>query len=152
MFARIAAVLRGDDSVKTAAPDPATEARFGTVCLMIEAACMDGHFDADERTQIALTLSDRFDLTGPEIETLMEEARNAAAEAMGVHPFAKRIRDHLPVEERAGVIEMMWSVALADGQLDPLEDQLIRRVAALIGVTDRERGDARKRAEAARTA
>ena len=113
---------------------------------MIEAAAMDGEFGADERTQIALTLSERYGLSGDEIQKLMDDARSAAAEASGVHPFAKRIRDHVDVEERGEVIEMMWSVAYADGVLDPLEDQLIRRVAGLIGVSDRERGEAKKRA------
>jgi uncharacterized tellurite resistance protein B-like protein len=44
---------------------------------------------------------------------------------------------------------MLWQVAYADGVLDPEEDLLIRRVAGLIHVTDRERVLARQRALAA---
>ena len=47
-------------------------------------------------------------------------------------------------EERVGMVEMLWEVAYADGVLDPEEDLLIRRVAGLIHVTDRERVVARQ--------
>ena len=43
------------------------------------------------------------------------------------------------------VIEMLWDVAYADGVLDPEEDLLIRKIAGLIAVTDRERVLARNR-------
>ena len=46
--------------------------------------------------------------------------------------------------QRVEVIEMLWEVAYADGVLDPEEDLLIRRVAGLIHVTDRERVVARQ--------
>jgi DNA polymerase-3 subunit gamma/tau len=44
------------------------------------------------------------------------------------------------------IIEMLWRVAYADGELDPHEDALIRQLAGLIHVTDRERAFARQRA------
>ena len=43
------------------------------------------------------------------------------------------------------MIEMLWEVAFADGRLDHFESNLIRRVGGLIFVSDRDRGDARKR-------
>jgi uncharacterized tellurite resistance protein B-like protein len=39
----------------------------------------------------------------------------------------------------------LWEVAYADGVLDPEEDLLIRRIAGLIHVTDRERVLAKQR-------
>ena len=48
------------------------------------------------------------------------------------------------------VIEMLWDVAYADGVLDPEEDLLIRRIAGLIYVDDRERVMARQRVLARR--
>jgi uncharacterized tellurite resistance protein B-like protein len=52
--------------------------------------------------------------------------------------------------ERIQLIEMLWEVAYADGVLDPEEDLLIRRVAGLIAVEDRERVLARQRVAARR--
>jgi uncharacterized tellurite resistance protein B-like protein len=43
------------------------------------------------------------------------------------------------------MIEMLWEVVYADGNVDHLEANLLRRVAGLLYVTDRESGEARKR-------
>ena len=40
---------------------------------------------------------------------------------------------------------MLWEVAYADGVLHDYEANLMRRVGGLIYVTDRDRGDARRR-------
>ena len=55
----------------------------------------------------------------------------------------------MSIEERTEIIEMMWSVAYSDGVLDPHEDMLLRQIAGLIHVPDKERGQARQRALAA---
>jgi uncharacterized tellurite resistance protein B-like protein len=52
----------------------------------------------------------------------------------------------LSPEERIGIVEMMWTVAYSDGILDPHEDMLLRQIAGLIHVPDKERGLARQRA------
>ena len=41
---------------------------------------------------------------------------------------------------------MLWTVAYADGVLDPEEDMLVRQIAGLIHVPDKERGLGRQRA------
>ena len=43
------------------------------------------------------------------------------------------------------MIEMLWEVAFADGKADHYEKNLISRVAGLIFVSDKDRGEARKR-------
>ena len=52
----------------------------------------------------------------------------------------------MSAEQRAEIIEMLWKVAYSDGVLDPYEDALVRQIAGLIHVPDRERGLARRRA------
>jgi uncharacterized tellurite resistance protein B-like protein len=46
---------------------------------------------------------------------------------------------------------MLWEVAYADGNVDDYEANLVRRVAGLLYVPDRDSGAARKRVENART-
>ena len=45
---------------------------------------------------------------------------------------------------------MLWDVAYADGELHDLEASLLRRIGGLLYVSDRERGEARKRVLARR--
>ncbi len=47
--------------------------------------------------------------------------------------------------ERIELIEMLWEVAYADGVVHDYEHNLLRRIAGLIYVTDRDRGLARNR-------
>ena len=49
------------------------------------------------------------------------------------------------MEERIELIEMIWEVVYADGELHDYEANLLRRLGGLLYVSDRERGDARKR-------
>ena len=45
-------------------------------------------------------------------------------------------------------MEALWSVALADGLRDAHEDQILRMVSKLLGLSDIESSLARQRAEA----
>jgi len=45
------------------------------------------------------------------------------------------------------VIGALWQVALADGDRDTQEDTLMRMVANLLGVTDRDSNIARQRVQ-----
>jgi uncharacterized tellurite resistance protein B-like protein len=50
----------------------------------------------------------------------------------------------VPYEEREGVVEALWRVAATDG-INADEHSLLRLVANLLGVTDRDSGLARQR-------
>jgi uncharacterized tellurite resistance protein B-like protein len=60
----------------------------------------------------------------------------------------RAIVDRFDEAERVGMIEMLWEVVYADGRVDDYEANLLRRVGGLIYVSDRDRGEARKRVEA----
>ena len=50
-----------------------------------------------------------------------------------------------PYEERNQVVESLWEIALADGDRDHEEDALMRLVAPMLGVNDRDSALARQR-------
>lgn len=114
--------------------------------LLIEAAMLDGHFHDTERTRVSSLLSERFDLDQSETDALMEAAEAAAAERIELSTITRTVRDHFDSQERVKMMEMLWHVVYADGELDAFESNMMRRVAGLLYVTDRESGDARKRA------
>lgn len=120
------------------------ELQLATAALLVEAACMDGHFDDQERRTIASLLETRFGLDGADVEALIEDGRRAA-ETSQLYAFTRIAKDRFSEEERIQMIEMLWEVAYADGILHDYEANLVRRVAGLIYVTDRDSGEARKR-------
>jgi uncharacterized tellurite resistance protein B-like protein len=132
-----------------AAPAPAEggdELALAVAALLIEAARMDDSFDAAERAAIGRLLAEKFHLPPDDVQALIAEAEHAVRHSTQVYPFTRQICARLEPEARAHIIEMLWEVAYADGVLDPHEDMLLRRVAGLIAVSDRERMVARRRA------
>ncbi len=122
------------------------ELKVAVAALLVEAGRMDQDFKESERKTIAALLADRFEMTAEETEALIRKADKKVDNTEQYFPFTRDINSQMSSEERIHVIEMLWSVAYADGQLDPYEDALIRQIAGLIHVTDRDRMQARKRA------
>jgi uncharacterized tellurite resistance protein B-like protein len=138
LLARLAA---GDDSRM-----PPDDERLALAALMVRAARADGEFETTERGAILDALAARHGLDGPAAEALLTEAEEAEAQAPDTVRFTRLIKKAVPYEERAGVIEALWRVALADGRRDAREDALLRQLAPLLGVSDQDSARARQRA------
>lgn len=123
----------------------ASELQIAAAALMVEAAKLDGAFEAVERDRIAALLRDRFDIDAAATETLIAAADEETELAGGLYGFTSEIRRNFDHAERVSMIEMLWEVAYADGELHDFEANLLRRVAGLLYVTDKESGEARKR-------
>jgi uncharacterized tellurite resistance protein B-like protein len=119
--------------------------RIAVAALLVEAAHIDDSFAASERAAIGRLLERRFGLSAASARQLLATAEEVADRSAQLFRFTRIINDRLSAEQRVEVIEMMWEVAYADGDLDALEDTLLRRVGGLIYVPDRERGEARQR-------
>ncbi|MEM6277182.1 MAG: TerB family tellurite resistance protein [Pseudomonadota bacterium] len=133
-------------------PEPDTlddgDARLALTALLVRVAKSDGDYDAEERTRILSIAAKRYGLASGAAEALVKDAETLEAEAPDTVRFTRAIKDAVPYEERTGVIEALWSVVLADGVRDDEENALLRLVANLLGVNDRDSALARQAAEA----
>jgi uncharacterized tellurite resistance protein B-like protein len=121
------------------------ELQLAAAALLVEAACLDGHYgDAEQRTIDGL-LRQQFGLNEAEARTLHDLALTEQSEANQLLGFTRVIKDRYSPEERIELIEMAWEVAYADGELHAHEANLLRRLGGLLYVSDRDRGEARKR-------
>jgi uncharacterized tellurite resistance protein B-like protein len=77
---------------------------------------------------------------------LRAEAEAAEAHAPDTVRFTRVLKEAVPYDDRAALIEALWSVALADGERAADEDRLMRMIAPLLGVSDRDSALARQRA------
>ena len=119
---------------------------FSVAALLIEAGRMDGTFDASERAIIERLLAVKFGLEPDEVQSTVDAAQKRVEHSAQYYPFTREICTRLSREDKAEVIEMLWKVALSDGVIDPYEDALLRQIAGLIHVPDRDRSLARQRA------
>ncbi len=145
MIAKLKAMLSMNKPTAAVGRHGADEVQLATAVLMVEAARLDSDFDEKERRTIKILLTERFALDEEEGAYLIEVATTAADDSNQLYEFARKIKDQFSPEERIQMIEMLWEVAYADGALHDYEASLLRRVAGLIYVADRDSGLARKR-------
>jgi uncharacterized tellurite resistance protein B-like protein len=113
--------------------------------LLIEAAHMDGDFTDEEQKAIQKILINFMELTPFDADQMIVDATIIKSKSNQILPYTKAIKKHYGDEGKFRVIEMLWEVVYSDGVLHAFEDNLMRRVGALIYVPDRERGIAKKR-------
>lgn len=142
----------GDLLRRLTQPEPETlpdeDARRALGALLVRIARSDGHYAEEEVRRIDRILSARYALSPFEATALRREAEALEGEAPDTVRFTRAIKDAVPYEEREAVIEALWEVVLADGERDHEEDALLRLVANLLGVNDRDSNLARQRVEA----
>jgi uncharacterized tellurite resistance protein B-like protein len=124
------------------ADDPA----FALAVLLIETARSDDRVEMRERRIIERALARRFGLSPWQVTELVGAAEKGALQATDLFRFTRVVVANFGEAERVDLIEMLWEVAYSDEMVSGDEDTLIRRVAGLIGVTDRDRGEAKQRA------
>lgn len=130
------------------APLPDPDSRLALAALLVRVAKSDGHYDNSEKTHIDRVLAERHGLGPFEAARLRGEAEILEGEAPDTVRFTRAIKDAVPHEDRARVIEALWSVVLADGVRDHEEDAMLRLTANLLGINDRDSALARQRVEA----
>ncbi|PKP71638.1 MAG: hypothetical protein CVT82_01045 [Alphaproteobacteria bacterium HGW-Alphaproteobacteria-4] len=124
------------------------EREVALAALLVRIARADGHYDADEKVRIERVLAVRDGLGPAEAEALRLRAEEIEAEATDTVRFTRMLKSMVPLEDRAGVIEALWEVALADGKRGAEEDAQIRLAANLLGINDRDSALARRRVRA----
>jgi uncharacterized tellurite resistance protein B-like protein len=128
-------------------PLPKPDARLALAALLVRVARTDGLYAVEEVERIDRVLAAHHGLGPFEAARLRSEAEAIEAEAPDTVRFTQALKAATALEDRADLMTALWSVALADGQRDALEDRLMRMVATLLGLTDVESAQARQRAE-----
>ena len=123
--------------------------RLATAALLIHAAAIDGSMSEAERHALQNLLKQRFALDDTAAAELIEQAIIADEKAVDLYHFTRLLNERLEENERLRMIEMLWSVAYADGAASDYENNLIWRVADLLGVSGAERIALRQRVAAA---
>jgi uncharacterized tellurite resistance protein B-like protein len=125
------------------ADDGPPDTKLSVATLLVHLAAVDGVITEGERQTIAGVLTERFGLSGDDVRRLISEATRRDAESVDFYQFTTAL-SRLPETERLEIIRQMWQVVFADGQNHELEDNMVWRVAELIGISTRQRTLLRK--------
>ncbi|TPW27759.1 tellurite resistance TerB family protein [Pararhizobium mangrovi] len=140
MFDRIQAFLRqaaGANSAESAftRDDP----RVAMAALFFHVVNADGEVRESERERLRTILKTEWSLDEAELDRLVVAGRETDAQSVDLYRSSILLKHTLDETHRLGFIELLWEIAYADGVRDELEENVIWRIAELMGVSGRDR-------------
>ncbi|CAH9067622.1 hypothetical protein PSECIP111951_03845 [Pseudoalteromonas holothuriae] len=102
--------------------------------LLVEVMRADGKLLESEFDKIREIMIDRCQLTVEQVTPLIDKAQKQVEQAIDMYAFVKQINQQTSDIERIDIIELLWHVAFADGELDSYEDHIIRKISGLLYV------------------
>ncbi|AUH33899.1 TerB family tellurite resistance protein [Paracoccus tegillarcae] len=123
----------------------ANDAEMALAALLVRVARADDRYAKIEMRRIDQVLARRRGLSQQEAAELRAAAEMIEAEAPDTVRFTRIIKDRIALEDRFSVIAAMWEVAYSDDDRAMDEESVIRLVAGLLGVNDRDSAFARQR-------
>ena len=104
------------------------------IALLLETSMADEVLDESELQTLKNTLQKDFQIDEDEIDELINLAKENVQDSTSLYEFTRDINDNFDATERVKLIESMWKIAYADGNIDKYEEHIIRKVSNLIYV------------------
>ena len=117
--------------------DPTIDDKTSTkacIALLLETSMADEILDESELMALKNTLQKDFQINEDEIDELIDLAKENVEDSTSLYEFTRDINDNFDIAERVKLIESMWKIAYADGNIDKYEEHIIRKVSNLIYV------------------
>jgi len=122
--------------------------RLAVAALMFHVVAADGVVTAEERRRLNDELARHYGLTVAQATELGEIAREAELETATLQRFTAGLQRKLDPDQRRDIVASLWRIVLADGAVHEFEDNVLWRIADLLGVPAHERIAVRKAIEA----
>jgi uncharacterized tellurite resistance protein B-like protein len=103
--------------------------------LIIEVALADKVFDESEVNLLKEMLLKAYTLEAVEIQDLIENAEKAVEESTSLYEYTKEVNDNFDYESKLNLVDQLWRIAFADGNLDKYEEHVVRKIADLIHIS-----------------
>jgi len=117
----------------------ADDSRLAVAALLVHSMTVDGATSDVEHAKLEDLLTRRFGISGSDLDLLVRDATEAESDAVDLYRFTSVLKRQMSEEERIRVIENLWEIAFADGVSTEFEENLVWRVAELLGVSARDR-------------
>ena len=105
---------------------------LASAALLLEVSRADFDIQDEELESIANSLTERFNFSKQEAESLIDLARTEQESHVSIHPFVTIINDGCSADEKKLLLEDLWRVAYADDKLDKYEEYQLRKIADLL--------------------
>ncbi len=136
MIKRLLDQVRDALSTETADGDDRESAiRLATAVLLADVAYADDVFDETEFDRVLRLMEAHFHLDPEDAAELVNRATEEAEGLVSLHAFTDVLHQNLSEDEKARIVQLLWNVAYADGNLDKYEDSLVLKISDLLHVS-----------------
>jgi len=112
--------------------DSRSKLQIATCALLLEIADSDNEFSAEEKIKIIDILREKFALSEGDAHELIEISRELIDKSIDMWGFTSAINKAYSSQEKTEVLEAIWAVIYADGQLSGHEDSLVHKLSYLL--------------------
>lgn len=109
-----------------------------SAALLVEVARADHQLETTEVQSITKALQQSSSLDDSEVEQIVNAAVVDADSAISLHDHVKLVNEQFDRDKKRMLIEQMWRVAAADGNIDRYEDYTIRKLSDLFHIPHAE--------------
>lgn len=143
---RLEASLVASGADTPSAPLAASDIERVAALLLVEVARADQSIEPAELEAIGKAIASLSSLSVDEIDEMIRESIDDADAAISLHAHLRIVNEHFDKQQRIKLVENMWRVAYADGDLDRYEEHRIRSLSELLYVKHRDFMQAKHRA------
>ncbi len=119
--------------------------QLAATALLVHVVSLDGEPSETEKRKLHSLIESRFGLDRGMADQLIKSAMLVEGEAVDLYHFTSVIMRSVDEPGRLRIVEMMWELVYADGQVSEFEDNVVWRAADLLGVSSRDRIDLKHR-------
>jgi uncharacterized tellurite resistance protein B-like protein len=113
--------------------------RLAATALLIHVVSLDGQPTQAEQRKLHSLIESHFKLDRGTADRLIADATEVEGEAVDLYHFTSVIMRSLDEEGRKRIVQMMWELVFADGQVTEFEDNVVWRASDLLGISQRDR-------------
>ncbi|GGI30404.1 tellurite resistance TerB family protein [Bradyrhizobium guangdongense] len=113
--------------------------RLAATALLIHVVSLDGQPTPAEQRKLHSLIESHFKLDRGTADRLIADATQVEGEAVDLYHFTSVIMRSLDEEGRKRIVQMMWELVYADGQVTEFEDNVVWRASDLLGISQRDR-------------
>ena len=103
--------------------------------LIIEVALADKVFDESEINLLKNMLLDTYSLKLDDANELIANAEKTVNESTSLYGYTREVNDNFDYQSKLDLLDQLWRMAFADGNIDKYEEHVVRKISDLIHIT-----------------
>ena len=103
--------------------------------LIIEVAFADKVIDESEINLLKNMLLDTYSLKLDDANELIANAEKTVNESTSLYGYTREVNDNFDYQSKLDLLDQLWRMAFADGNIDKYEEHVVRKISDLIHIT-----------------